>query len=187
MIRAFFVLCLSIGGFAMAQDAKNPQVVLETSQGKITIELDAGKAPVTVKNFMAYVNKGHYDGTIFHRVIPTFMIQGGGFTEDMKQKTTLDPIPNESKNGLANKKGTLAMARTSAPNSATSQFFINVKDNDFLDKANARDGVGYCVFGKVVAGMDVVEKIKGVDTAQKGSHGDVPVEAIVIKSAKLLK
>ena len=187
MIRAFLVFCVSMGGFAMAQDAKNPQVVLETSQGKITIELDAEKAPLTVKNFLAYVEKGHYDGTVFHRVIPTFMIQGGGFTEDMKQKPTLAPIQNESKNGLTNKKGTLAMARTSVPNSATSQFFINVKDNDFLDKANAGDGVGYCVFGKVVSGLDVVEKIRGVATAQKGPHGDVPVESIVIKFAKLVK
>lgn len=184
MIRGVLALCLSLGSMAWAQDAKKPQVVLETSQGKITIELDSEKAPISAKNFLAYVESGHYDGTVFHRVIPTFMIQGGGFTPDMKQKSTKDPIVNESKNGLSNKRGTLAMARTSVPNSATSQFFINVKDNDFLDKANSRDGVGYCVFGKVVQGMDVVDKIRAVETTQKGPHGDVPVEPIVIKSAK---
>jgi len=184
MICGALALCLSLGSTGWAQDSKKPQVVLETNLGKITVELDAEKAPVSVKNFLAYVDSGHYDGTVFHRVIPTFMIQGGGFTPDMKQKSTKEPIVNESKNGLPNKKGTLAMARTSVPNSATSQFFINVNDNDFLDKANSRDGVGYCVFGKVIQGMDVVEKIRVVETTQKGPNGDVPVQPIVIKSAK---
>ncbi len=184
MICGALALCLSLGNTGWAQEAKMPQVVLETNMGNITVELDAEKAPVSVKNFLAYVDSGHYDGTVFHRVIPTFMIQGGGFTPEMKQKSTKEPIVNESKNGLSNKKGTLAMARTPIPNSATSQFFINVKDNDFLDKANSRDGVGYCVFGKVIQGMDVVEKIRVVKTSQNGPHGDVPVEAIVIKSAK---
>ena len=184
MFRGLLALCLSLGGMASAQDSKNPQVILETSLGNITVELFESKAPVTVKNFLSYVESGHYDGTVFHRVIPTFMIQGGGFTPEMKQKNTKEPIVNESKNGLSNNEGTLAMARTSVPNSATSQFFINVKDNDFLDKAKSRDGVGYCVFGKVVKGMDVVEKIRVVKTDRNGPHSDVPIDPIVIKSAK---
>jgi peptidyl-prolyl cis-trans isomerase B (cyclophilin B) len=157
-------------------------VVIETSHGVIEAELYPDKAPVTVANFLAYVDAGHYDGLIFHRVIPTFMIQGGGFEPGMKQKKTKEPIVNESANGLSNAAGTLAMARTSVPDSATCQFFINVKDNDFLDRANSRDQVGYCVFGKVTAGMDVVEKIKGVKTGTVGGHGDVPLEDVVMKS-----
>src|SRR5579864_4701490 len=138
----------------------NSQVVMETSEGTIRIELEDDKAPVTVANFLGYVDEGFYDNTIFHRVIPTFMIQGGGFEPGMNQKGTKEAIKNESSNGLSNKRGALAMARTSAPNSATAQFFINVKDNLFLDKAQAQDGVGYCVFGQVIEGLDVVEKIK---------------------------
>jgi len=164
-------------------------VLISTSMGDIKVELYQDKAPETVKNFLAYVNAGYYDGTIFHRVIPDFMIQGGGLTADMKDKTEGQraAIKNESSAELKNAVGTLAMARTSAPDSATSQFFINVKDNDFLNKDKARDGVGYAVFGKVVEGMDVVKKIEQVPTATKGMHQNVPVDAVSIKSAKELK
>jgi cyclophilin family peptidyl-prolyl cis-trans isomerase len=165
--------------------AKNPVVVTETSLGTIKIELFADKAPITVKNFLAYVADKHYDGVIFHRVIPNFMIQGGGFEPGMKEKKTKAPIKNESTNGEANLRGTLAMARTNVPDSASSQFFINLKDNGFLDKAQAQDRVGYCVFGKVTEGMDVVDKIAAVRTGKKGPHGDVPVEDVTIKSAKV--
>lgn len=165
----------------------NPVVTLETSMGPIKIELYPEKAPVTVKNFIDYVEAKHYDGLIFHRVIPNFMIQGGGFEPGMKERKTKAPIVNESKNGLENKRGTIAMARTSEPNSASSQFFINVGDNAFLDKSRSRDGVGYCVFGKVIDGMDVVDKIKSVKTGRSGPHGDVPEEDVLIKSAKVSK
>ena len=157
-------------------------VVLETTKGNVTIELYAEQAPVSVENFLAYVDAGHFDGTIFHRVIPGFMIQGGGFTEDMQQKPTRDPIKNEADNGLKNERGTLAMARTSDIHSATSQFFVNVADNAFLDHGS-RD-FGYAVFGKVAEGMDVVDDIVQVPTGGKGGHQDVPVEPIVIRSAK---
>lgn len=159
-------------------------VVMDTSMGTITIELNDEKAPATVQNFLAYVDEGHYDNTIFHRVIPNFMIQGGGMEPGMKEKRTKPAIKNESSNGLSNQRGTLAMARTSAPDSATAQFFINVQDNTFLDKAQARDKVGYCVFGKVTSGMDVVDKIKAVPTGNKAGHQDVPVKDVVIKSVK---
>ncbi|MFM8213324.1 MAG: peptidylprolyl isomerase [Pirellula sp.] len=161
------------------------KVVMKTSKGSITIELDAQAAPKTVENFLSYARSGHYNGTIFHRVISNFMIQGGGFTPDMKQKGTNPPIVNESSNGLSNQKYTLAMARTSIPDSATSQFFINVTDNDFLDKANSRDRVGYCVFGKVTSGSEVVEAIKTVATTTKQGHENVPVEAVVIESVEI--
>ncbi len=170
---------------AQGQD-KNPVVEMDTSMGKIKIELFAGKAPITVKNFLAYVNDKHYDGTIFHRVIPNFMIQGGGFAPGMKEKKTRDPIKNESSNGLSNKKGTIAMARTPEPDSATAQFYINVKDNPGLDKANADDEVGYAVFGQVIDGMKVVDKIRQVETARKGSHKDVPVEDVVLRSVRVV-
>ncbi|MCE2800137.1 MAG: peptidyl-prolyl cis-trans isomerase [Planctomycetaceae bacterium] len=159
---------------------------MKTSKGSITIELDAQAAPKTVENFLNYTRSGHYNGTIFHRVISNFMIQGGGFTSDMNQKRTNAPIVNESSNGLSNKKYTIAMARTNVPDSATSQFFINVTDNDFLDKANSRDRVGYCVFGKVTSGSDVVEAIKTVATTTKNGHGDVPVEAVTIESVEIV-
>jgi peptidyl-prolyl cis-trans isomerase B (cyclophilin B) len=159
-------------------------VVMETSLGTIRLELDPDKAPLTVQNFLAYVDEGFYNGTIFHRVIPNFMIQGGGMEPGMKQKKTKATIKNESTNGLANQRGTVAMARTSEPHSASSQFFINVTDNGFLDRAQARDGVGYCVFGKVIAGMDVVDKIKAVKTTNKGGHGDVPVTDVLIQSVR---
>jgi peptidyl-prolyl cis-trans isomerase A (cyclophilin A) len=167
----------------------NPMVLISTSQGDIKVELYADKAPETVKNFLAYVNARYYDNTIFHRVIPGFMIQGGGLTADMKDKREGQKaaIKNESSNGLKNDVGTLAMARTSDPNSATSQFFINVKNNDFLNKEKAQDGVGYAVFGKVVEGMDVVKKIEQVPTTSKSGHQNVPTDAVVIKSAKELK
>jgi peptidyl-prolyl cis-trans isomerase B (cyclophilin B) len=157
---------------------------LKTSMGDIVIELDHEKAPKSCENFEQYVRDGHYDGTIFHRVIGNFMIQGGGFMPDMMQKATRDPIENEAANGLSNVTGSIAMARTSAPHSATAQFFINVKDNSFLDHPG-QDGWGYCVFGKVTGGMDVVEQIKGVDTTNKAGHSDVPVEPIVIEKAEI--
>lgn len=159
---------------------------MSTSMGDIKVELYEKEAPETVKNFLSYVNDKFYDGTIFHRVIAGFMIQGGGFTPDMQQKATKPPIKNESSNGLKNDTYTLAMARTSVPDSATSQFFINVKSNDFLNKASAQDGVGYAVFGKVIEGMDVVNKIEKVQTGRKGMHGDVPVEPVVINSVTVI-
>lgn len=161
------------------------QVKLTTNFGAITIKLDAEKAPKTVENFLAYVADGHYDNTIFHRVIKGFMIQGGGFEPGMKQKDTKAPIENEAANGLKNKRGTIAMARTGDPHSATAQFFINVVDNDFLDfKAPSGQGWGYCVFGEVVEGLDVIDQIKGVRTGNKGFHQDVPVDDVIIEKAE---
>jgi peptidyl-prolyl cis-trans isomerase B (cyclophilin B) len=169
-------------------DQKAPKVKLTTTAGEIVIELDAAKAPETTANFVAYVNDKFYDATIFHRVIPNFMIQGGGFDKDMTQKQTKPPIKNEAGNGLKNTKGTVAMARTSEPNSATAQFFINVKDNAFLDhRDNTPAGYGYAVFGKVVSGMEVVEKIEQVKTTTKGPHQNVPVEAVVITKAEIIQ
>ena len=160
-------------------------VKLHTNFGVITLKLDAEKAPKTVENFLAYVNAGHYNNTIFHRVIKGFMIQGGGFEPGMKQKDTQAPIDNEAANGLKNKRGTIAMARTNDPHSATAQFFINVVDNDFLDfKSPSGQGWGYCVFGEVVDGLDVIEQIKGVKTGNKGFHQDVPVEDVIIEKAE---
>jgi len=166
----------------------SPQVILHTNQGDIRIELDAEKAPKTVENFMAYVRDGFYDGTIFHRVISNFMIQGGGFDADMKQKTTRAPVQNEADNGLKNARYTLAMARTSDPHSATAQFFINVSDNDFLNfTAPNPNGWGYAVFGKVIEGTEVVDAIKGVKTGSRGFHQDVPLQAVVIETATLVQ
>lgn len=167
--------------------ASSPIIEMETSLGSITLELDADKAPVTVANFLGYVADNHYDNTVFHRVIKGFMIQGGGFEPGMKQKATKAAIKNESSNGLANKRGTIAMARTNVPDSATSQFFINTVDNAFLDKANAQDRVGYCVFGKVTKGLDVVDKIEASRTGTKAGHGDVPVHDILIVSMRQAK
>ena len=159
-------------------------IVLTTNFGDITIELDFDKAPKTAANFLAYAKEGFFDGTIFHRVISNFMIQGGGFTEDMQQKPTKAMVENEADNGLANEDGTLAMARTNDPHSATAQFFINVKNNSFLNhQSKTAQGWGYCVFGKVTDGMDIVEKIKGVATGNKGGHQDVPVEPVIIEKA----
>ena len=163
---------------------ENPQVVLETSLGSITIELYPDKAPITVKNFLDYVAEGYFDGTVFHRVIPGFMVQGGGFEPGMRQKPTKGQIKNESANGLKNDRGTIAMARTNVPDSATSQFFINHANNDFLNKANAQDRVGYCVFAKVTSGLDVVDKIAGVGTTTKAGHQNVPVQDVTIKTAR---
>lgn len=159
-------------------------VILETSKGNITIELNDEKAPATVANFMKYVGEEFFNGTIFHRVIPNFMIQGGGFTADMAQKEVHAAIKNEADNGLANVRGSIAMARTNDPHSATAQFFINHKDNGFLDHtAPTGQGWGYCVFGMVTDGMDVVDAMAGVATANQGGHGDVPTEAITIDKA----
>lgn len=189
-LSAMFVLALvvagPVSGPAHAQPAAEkggkPVVVLETSLGSIEIELDAEKAPVSAANFLAYVDAGHYDGTIFHRVIPDFMIQGGGFEPSMTQKPTKAPIQNEAKNGLTNQRGTVAMARTSVVDSATSQFFVNLKDNDFLNHSG-RD-YGYAVFGRVTSGMDVVDKIAAVKTANRGGHQNVPVDAVKIEKAR---
>jgi peptidyl-prolyl cis-trans isomerase B (cyclophilin B) len=162
----------------------NPVVVMNTSAGSLKIELFADKAPITVQNFLAYVDDQFYNGTIFHRIIPTFMVQGGGFEPGMKQKKTKPAIKNESGNGLSNQRGTLAMARTSDPDSATAQFFINVVDNHFLDKARAQDGVGYCVFGKVIDGLDVVDKLKAAKTGTKSGHQDVPLQDVLIETVE---
>ena len=181
--RLAIVLCLALAcAPALAQ-----KVRLATSQGDIVVELDATKAPKTVENFVQYVKSGHYDGTIFHRVIDNFMIQGGGMKADMSEKTTRAPIPLESRSGLTNVRGTVAMARTPAPNSATAQFFINLKDNAFLDQANSPDGNGYAVFGRVVAGMDVIDKIKAVPVGDKGGHQNVPTSPVTISKATLEK
>ncbi len=155
-------------------------LTFKTSKGEFTVELFTAEAPVSSENFLAYVDSGHFDGTVFHRVIPGFMVQGGGMTADMKQKPTRAPIENEAKNGLKNTRGTLSMARTNDINSATSQFFINVADNDFLD--NRPGSYGYAVFGKVTSGMDVVDAIVAVKTGNRGGHQDVPVEPVVIES-----
>ena len=164
----------------------NPQVIIDTTLGSLTLELDAEKAPITVENFLSYVSSGHYDNTIFHRVIDGFMIQGGGFSADMKQKKTNAPIKNEADNGLQNKRGTVAMARTQVVDSATSQFFINVADNSFLDhKGKDPANYGYAVFGKVVEGEETVDAIRKVATGTKGFHQDVPKEPIVINSARV--
>lgn len=166
--------------------AQNPLVVMETSMGTIEVELYQDKAPISVKNFLGYMNEKFYDDTIFHRVIDNFMIQGGGFTADMKQKPAKDPIKNEATNGLKNERGTLAMARTNIIDSATCQFFINVVDNSNLDhKDTTTRGYGYAVFGKVTSGMDVVDKIRAVKTGSKDMHSNVPVEPVVLKSVKL--
>jgi peptidyl-prolyl cis-trans isomerase A (cyclophilin A) len=182
--HALLAAAFALGVHAAAQAQK---VKFATSAGDIVVELDAAKAPKTVANFVEYVKAGHYDGTIFHRVIPNFMIQGGGMTPDMKEKATRAPIPLESGNGLDNLRGTIAMARTMDPNSATAQFFINVTDNGFLNKAQSRDGNGYAVFGKVVSGMEVVDKIRAVPTGNKGMHQNVPLEPVVINKATLEK
>ncbi len=176
----------SVATPAAAQDANAPKVKLTTSMGDIVVQLDPAKAPKTVENFLQYVKDKHYDGTIFHRVIDGFMVQGGGFTADMVQKTVRAPIVLESNNGLKNDKYTIAMARTSVPDSATAQFFINVKDNAMLN-ARQPSGDGYAVFGKVVQGSDVVDKIKAVATGNKGGHQNVPSSPVTITSATVVK
>ncbi len=177
ILLASLVLALS------AAPAWAQKVRIATSLGDIVVELDREKAPKTVDNFLQYVRAGHYDGTVFHRVIDGFMIQGGGYKADLSEKPTRAPIPLESRNGLSNLTGTLAMARTSVPDSATSQFFINVADNTRLDQSQSRDGNGYAVFGKVVDGMEVVQKIKGVATHAVGPHQNVPVTPVILRKA----
>ena len=168
------------------QSEKNPVVLMLTSLGEVRIEIFADKSPITAKNFLDYVNDNFYDGLIFHRVIPGFMIQGGGFDKDMRQKSAKAPIKNEASNGLRNDTGTLAMARTNVVDSATAQFFINVKGNDFLNHQNtSAQGFGYAVFGRVIEGMEVVYKIEKVQTGNRGMHQDVPVEPVVIQSMRV--
>lgn len=184
LFTAVIMACTSAKSFAQS----NTKVLIDTSMGQIEAELYPKQAPVTVQNFLAYVNNKYYDGLVFHRVINGFMIQGGGMDSELKEKPTLNPIKIESDNGLKNTRGTLAMARTSDPNSATSQFFINLVDNPFLDyKAPTMAGYGYAVFGKVTKGMEVVDKIAKVKTGSKGFHDDVPLTPVVIKSIRVIK
>jgi peptidyl-prolyl cis-trans isomerase B (cyclophilin B) len=191
-MRAFFWVFVAILAITVqvpsqvwAQEAKVPTVILVTTMGEIVIELEPDKATASVENFLKYVDEGFYDGTIFHRVINQFMIQGGGFTEDMTKKTTRGGVPNEADNGLSNARGTVAMARTGDPHSATAQFFINTADNKALDhKGKTAQEWGYTVFGKVVEGMDVVDDIENVKTSSKGSFRDVPSEPVIIIEAK---
>ena len=185
--RFFLAPALLLAMLLSMGSAWAQKVRLSTSSGDIVVELNAEKAPRTVANFLAYVQAGHYNGTVFHRVIENFMIQGGGYKPDLSEKPTRPPIPLESRNGLNNVRGTLAMARTGIPDSATSQFFINVVDNPFLDQANSRDGNGYAVFGKVVEGMDVVDKIRVVPTAASGPHQNLPVAAVTLRKVTLEK
>ena len=182
------ILPLALTLFALTTEAAgNPTAVIKTSKGDVHIELFGEQAPASVANFISYANSGFYDGTIFHRVISHFMIQGGGFTPDMEKKATGEPITNEADNGLSNRRGTLAMARTNDPHSATAQFFINVQDNmnlDHVGQSNPRDW-GYAVFGRVTSGMEVVNQIKGAETTNKGGHSDVPAEDIIIEKAEI--
>jgi len=184
--RAVVVLASALAFTGAAYAEAGPRVKLDTSAGDILVELDQAKAPKTVENFLQYVKDKHYDGTVFHRVIDGFMIQGGGFTPEMQQKPTRAPIALEASNGLKNDRYTIAMARTGNPNSATSQFFINVKNNDSLNAPNP-DGYGYTVFGRVVGGTEVVDKIRAVQTGNKGGMQNVPLDPIIIKSATLAK
>jgi cyclophilin family peptidyl-prolyl cis-trans isomerase len=191
LTAVLFAAGLITGRCTVAEDGKpsnpkNPVVEMKTSMGDVKIELYEDKAPISTANFLAYTKDGFFDGTIFHRVIPNFMVQGGGFAKDMKQKPAKGQIKNEASNGLKNTVGTLAMARTAVVDSATAQFFINVKDNEFLDHKNtSQQGYGYAVFGKVIEGMDVVRKIEKVDTGNKGGHDDVPLTPVVIESMKV--
>jgi peptidyl-prolyl cis-trans isomerase B (cyclophilin B) len=188
LLLTLAVLVMVFPAEAAEKNAVKPVVQLDTTEGQIVVELYPEKAPVTVRNFLAYVDSQFYDGTIFHRVIPDFMIQGGGFTIQFKRKQTREPIRNEAANGLTNERGTIAMARTQDPNSATAQFFINTKDNDFLNfRDQTPQGFGYTVFGRVVKGMDVVDRISFVRTTRIGSYSDVPVEQVVIRSIKRVK
>jgi cyclophilin family peptidyl-prolyl cis-trans isomerase len=185
MLRIFTLLCALLVSLPAA--AANPQVELATSMGTIVIELEREKAPQSADNFLQYVKEGHYNGTVFHRVIPGFMVQGGGFTPDMREKPTRSPIKNEAGNGLRNVTGTLAMARTPNPHSAAAQFFINVADNAFLDfRAATPEGYGYAVFGKVVKGMDVVNRIVQVPTTSRPPHANVPQKPVVIERARII-
>lgn len=188
VIVAFAIGIIAFVDKETIKKEENPMVIMETSEGTIKIELWADKAPITVTNFLSYVDEGLFDSTIFHRVIENFMLQGGGFDADMKEKATKGPIKNEASADLKNDRGTIAMARTNVIDSATSQFFINHKDNDFLNhRDDTAGGFGYAVFGKVVEGMDVVDKISKVETGNRGFHQDVPLTPVVIKSVKRLK
>lgn len=185
MMMQKLIVAAATAWVALSAQAQN--IRIKTSEGDIVVQLDAAKAPKTVANFVEYVKSGHYNGTVFHRVIDGFMIQGGGMTPDLKEKSTRAPIPLESRNGLSNTRGTIAMARTSVPDSATAQFFINVKDNGFLDASRSPDGNGYAVFGKVIEGLDVVDKIRKVPTTTRPPHGDVPLQPVIIKQASIEK
>lgn len=187
------LLALPLTGASAQRDSAkpgatdNPEVILHTSMGEITLELFADAAPESIDNFLEYARDGHYDDTLFHRVIDGFMIQGGGFDEDFERKPVRDPVTNEADNGLKNERGTVAMARTGDPHSATSQFFINVTDNPFLDHRGKQSSQtwGYAVFGRVAGGMDVVDEIRGVETGTRGPHRDVPVEPVIIERVEL--
>ena len=183
-MKRFLLACLA-SLFGFCAHAADPRVEIKTSLGTMIVELNPAKAPKTVENFLSYAKDGFYNGTIFHRVIDGFMVQGGGFLPDMNEKSTRAPIANEAANGLKNELGTLAMARTPDPHSASSQFFINLKHNDFLDYPG-QDGWGYAVFGKVVDGLSVLEKIAKVKTGMSGMHGDVPATPVLIKSVRIL-
>lgn len=186
MRLSFFVGIVAAAFLAAAAPSAHAQkVTLATSAGDIVVELNAAKAPKSVANFLQYVKAGHYDGTVFHRVIENFMIQGGGFSADLKERPTRAPIPLESRNGISNSRGTLAMARTANPNSATAQFFINVQDNTFLDAALSPDGNGYAVFGTVVSGMDVVDRIRVVQTGNRGPYQNVPLQPVTLTKATI--
>jgi cyclophilin family peptidyl-prolyl cis-trans isomerase len=189
MLRKFLTSLILFSAFiASGANAQNPQVEMRTSMGVIVLELQPENAPETVKNFLQYVKDGFYNGTIFHRVISDFMIQGGGFTADLAAKKTRDPIKHEGGNGLRNQVGTIAMARTADPNSATSQFFINVVDNQMLDfRGPGPQEVGYCVFGRVIKGLDVVNKIRSVETTVRGPHQNLPVKTITIEKVTVLE
>ena len=188
-MKQLFIRLLAGGLIALAAThaALAQKVKLDTSEGTIVLELDREKAPKTVDNFLAYVRAGHYDNVIFHRVIENFMIQTGGYKADLSEKPTRAPIALESRSGLSNVRGTVAMARTNAPNSATAQFFVNVADNVFLDQANARDGEGYAVFGKVIEGLEVVDKIRAAPTQASGMHQNLPAKPVLIKKATVEK
>jgi peptidyl-prolyl cis-trans isomerase A (cyclophilin A)/peptidyl-prolyl cis-trans isomerase B (cyclophilin B) len=187
LVRQFFLVSAAAAVVPAGALAADPQIDMKTNLGTIRLELYPAKAPKTVENFLKYARDGHYNGTVFHRVIDGFMIQGGGFDRGYKQKATRDPIPNEAKNGLTNDLGTIAMARTNAPHSASAQFFINVKANDFLNAAAAQDGWGYAVFGKVVSGLDVVMKIAKTPTGPGGPFPtDVPRQPVVIESMSVV-
>ncbi len=188
LLPVFIAATIFIGGLALAQTpSANPKVLLKTSKGDITLELNATKAPITVKNFLTYVNDKFYDGTIFHRVIPGFMIQGGGLTADMSEKANRPTIKNEAGNGLKNDRGTIAMARLPEPDTASSQFFINLVNNNLNHKDDSVEGFGYCVFGKVISGMNVVDAIAQVPTGNKRGHANVPIEPVTLISATVVK
>jgi len=188
MFRTVFLVLLLVSASPVALAKDNPHVLMETSMGNIELELYAGKAPITVQNFLQYVRDGFYDGTIFHRVIYDWLIQGGGYDKDLQEKETRPPIKSEAANGLNNKRGTIAMARFSDPDSADAQFFINLDNNtSFNHKGNSPRTYGYCVFGRVVKGMDVAEKISAVKTDEKGGFVNLPAEPVVIKHMKILK